>query len=662
MKSIKTRLITSFLILVILSSVVLGLLSIRTGTDVITAQLESSLVEKAKEASELTYSRIESQMKILETIALREDIQSMDWELQQPVLQKIKINANLLEIGVLQEDGKVHYSSGMFDDILDDIFIQNTLEGKSSISDVYVSKVSNSIALMVGVPIKNDNKIVGTLIGRLYGNTLSNISNDVRYGEKGYGFMINKDGTIVAHPDIGMVYDRFNPIKQVQSDESMGGMASLFEKIIAEQTGFSTYTYDGTDKLVGYYPVKGTSWIMAVEADRDETLAPISKLRNNILLVGGIITLLCAALTYIISNSISKPIIESIKHSKKIADLDISEDFPQELINRKDEMGELGRAFQNIIDNLREVINEVSNSSEQVSASSEELTATSQQSAIVTEEIAKIVEEIARGAHDQSISTEQGASKAILLGESIEENHVHTQEMTSASKRVSQVVEEGLKEIQGLFDITEESKVAITEIQDVILKTHENSNKIGEASKVISSIAKQTNLLALNAAIEAARAGESGRGFAVVAEEVRKLAEQSTVFSNSIDEIVLELHENAENAVKVMDRVSEIGFEQVDKVSSSKDKYESIGQAMEDEIEAVIQVYKSGKEMEGLINEIMDTLKGLTSIAEENSASTQEASASMEEQSASIEEIAGASEGLSNLAQDLSQVINRFKY
>lgn len=662
MKSIKTRLITSFLILVNLSSVVLGLLSIRTGTDVITAQLESSLVEKAKEASELTYSRIESQMKILETIALREDIQSMDWELQQPVLQKIKINANLLEIGVLQEDGKVHYSSGMFDDILDDIFIQNTLEGKSSISDVYVSKVSNSIALMVGVPIKNDNKIVGTLIGRLYGNTLSNISNDVRYGEKGYGFMINKDGTIVAHPDIGMVYDRFNPIKQVQSDESMGGMASLFEKIIAEQTGFSTYTYDGTDKVVGYYPVKGTSWIMAVEADRDETLAPISKLRNNILLVGGIITLLCAALTYIISNSISKPIIESIKHSKKIADLDISEDFPQELINRKDEMGELGRAFQNIIDNLREVINEVSNSSEQVSASSEELTATSQQSAIVTEEIAKIVEEIARGAHDQSISTEQGASKAILLGESIEENHVHTQEMTSASKRVSQVVEEGLKEIQGLFDITEESKVAITEIQDVILKTHENSNKIGEASKVISSIAKQTNLLALNAAIEAARAGESGRGFAVVAEEVRKLAEQSTVFSNSIDEIVLELHENAENAVKVMDRVSEIGFEQVDKVSSSKDKYESIGQAMEDEIEAVIQVYKSGKEMEGLINEIMDTLKGLTSIAEENSASTQEASASMEEQSASIEEIAGASEGLSNLAQDLSQVINRFKY
>lgn len=662
MKSIKTRLITSFLILVILSSVVLGLLSIRTGTDVITAQLESSLVEKAKEASELTYSRIESQMKILETIALREDIQSMDWELQQPILQKIKINANLLEIGVLQEDGKVHYSSGMFDDILDDIFIQNTLEGKSSISDVYVSKVSNSIALMVGVPIKNDNKIVGTLIGRLYGNTLSNISNDVRYGEKGYGFMINKDGTIVAHPDIGMVYDRFNPIKQVQSDESMGGMASLFEKIIAEQTGFSTYTYDGTDKLVGYYPVKGTSWIMAVEADRDETLAPISKLRNNILLVGGIITLLCAALTYIISNSISKPIIESIKHSKKIADLDISEDFPQELINRKDEMGELGRAFQNIIDNLREVINEVSNSSEQVSASSEELTATSQQSAIVTEEIAKIVEEIAKGAHDQSVSTEQGASKAILLGESIEENHVHTQEMTSASKRVSQVVEEGLKEIQGLFDITEESKVAITEIQDVILKTHENSNKIGEASKVISSIAKQTNLLALNAAIEAARAGESGRGFAVVAEEVRKLAEQSTVFSNSIDEIVLELHENAENAVKVMDRVSEIGFEQVDKVSSSKDKYESIGQAMEDEIEAVIQVYKSGKEMEGLINEIMDTLKGLTSIAEENSASTQEASASMEEQSASIEEIAGASEGLSNLAQDLSQVINRFKY
>jgi methyl-accepting chemotaxis protein len=83
---------------------------------------------------------------------------------------------------------------------------------------------------------------------------------------------------------------------------------------------------------------------------------------------------------------------------------------------------------------------------------------------------------------------------------------------------------------------------------------------------------------------------------------------------------------------------------------------------MDAEIEAVVQVYKSGREMGKIIDEILETLKSLTSIAEDNSAATQEVSASMEEQSASIEEIAGASEGLSNLAQDLSQVINRFKY
>src|SRR5690606_17590403 len=111
------------------------------------------------------------------------------------------------------------------------------------------------------------------------------------------------------------------------------------------------------------------------------------------------------------------------------------------------------------------------------------------------------------------------------------------------------------------------------EVRDVIIQTNDSSIKIGQASNVISSIAQQTNLLALNAAIEAARAGNAGKGFAVVAEEIKNLAQQSSLSTNVIDEIVSELQHNSANAVKTMEKVAMITEQQYKSVGQSKDKY-----------------------------------------------------------------------------------------
>lgn len=661
MKSIKSKLVVYFSMLILLLSLAIGYVSIQRARTTLTKESEKNLVALSYEGAKLIKSNIDVQKRTLEMIALREDIQSMDWELQRSTLQNQVSKTNFIDMAVVHLDGTAYYSDGTTSELGDRDYIKNALKGESNISDILISRVTNNLVLMFAAPIEKDGKVVGALIGRRDGNSLSYLLDDSGFGIEGYGYVINREGTVVGHPDRTLVKNQFNPIKQSKDDDSLQSLAVLYEEILMNKRGVSGYTFDSDNMYAGYSPIEGTNWMFIYTSHEDDVLAGIVPLRNTIFMIVGISLLLGIIFTYVLGNSISRPIKETVKFSKNISDLDISQDVPDKMLRKKDETGEISKAFQNIILNLREIIKEVNNSSEQVSSASEELSATSYQSSTVTEDITKTIEEIAKSSHDQALSTDKGTLKAKTLEETIEKNHVFTQEMTTASKNVSVVVEEGLEEIQGLFYITEENKEVMKEIQEVILKTHDNSNKIGEASKVIASIAKQTNLLALNAAIEAARAGEAGRGFAVVAEEVRKLAEQSSIFSNSIDEIVLELQENAEMAVKVMKRVTEIGQEQTVKVSNSRDKYQLIGQAMKDEIESVVNLYKSGREMEHLINEILETLQGLTAIAEENSAATEEVSASMEEQAASIEEIAGESENLSVLAQNLHQIINRFK-
>lgn len=661
MKSIKTKLITYFSILILLSSFSVGIVSVYRAGQSLTKEAEKSLESLSFEAARLTNSRIETQKKTLEMISLRADIQSMDWEIQKPILQRQVESTDFLDLAIVQLDGTAYYSGGNISQLGDREYVQKALKGETNISDLLISKVTNDIVLMYATPIKRDGKVIGALIGRREGEAVSKITDDVGYGKEGYGYIINNNGTVVGHTDREKVVKQFTPIEEAKSDKSLTSLAAMFEKILAEKKGVGTYSFNKNKLYAGYAPIEDSNWIVVITANQNEVLSAIPTLQKNIAMIMIIVLIVSVIIAYLIGNSITKPIISIIHHSEKLADLDLREDVSEMLLSRKDEVGVLSKSLQSITINLRDIIKDISSSSEEVSAASEELTAISQQSATAAEEVSRTVEEIARSATNQAQNTEEGAFKSDALGEIIEKDQGHLKQLNNAYQNVGIVVDEGLKEIEKLTKVTEESSRATKEIHEVILKTNDSSNKIGQASNVIASIAEQTNLLALNAAIEAARAGEAGKGFSVVAEEIRKLAEQSGASTKTINEIVNELQSNSKNAVKTMERVSTISNEQKSSVISSKSKYELIAEAMMDSEQAIKQLNISGEEMEKMKNEILTTLQNLSSIAEENSAATQQASASMEEQTASIEEIAGSSDGLSILAQNLQAIIMKFK-
>ncbi|WP_280770657.1 methyl-accepting chemotaxis protein [Salipaludibacillus daqingensis] len=671
MKSIKTKLIFSFSTLILVISISLGFLILQDASNSIVNEAESGLESLSSEGARLTESRQESEFRYLDGLTNMEQLSNPEEELE--VKMDILLNeveeTDYLRIGVSDLNGNLYLSDtyGINNEIVDineREYYHDSMAGERGMMPPSISVNDDDEGRMIivsSVPMYHNNEISGVLVAVGDANYLNLIVDDMGYGEQGYAYIVNEVGTVIAHPNRDLVFQGFNPIESVESDPSLTSQANLFEQFLEDTNGVGNYTYEGEQLYAGFSQIEGTGWTLVINAFEEEVLSAIPPLQIKVMIVTLVILVLSIVLTFFIGSSITNPLITITKHSNKMSNLDITEDVPHHLLKKKDEVGRLSNGLQTITNNLREILKEINHSATQVAASSEELTATSQQSASASEEVAVTISEIATGASEQAQNTEDGSSKAMLLGEVVEKEQAVVKDLNEASARVSQVVSEGLKEIDKLTTISEENYHATKEVEQGIMKTNDSSKQIGEASNVIATIAEQTNLLALNAAIEAARAGEAGKGFSVVADEIRKLAEQSTTSTKTIDTVVKELQTNSEQAVKIMEKVSSILIEQEKTVRETKGKYVTISEAMTSSEKAVENLNLSGIEMKNIKDEIVNTLQSLSAIAEENSASTEEVSATMEQQSASTIEISKSSEGLSELAQDLQLLISKFK-
>lgn len=661
-KSIKGRMILLFSTLILLSFLVIMVVSLTSAGKALTEAGERSLRLATGEAVALTESKMETQLRTLDMITLRDDIRGMDWNTQRPALEGQIERTDFIDMAVVDLNGQANFVNGSKANLRDREHVRRALAGENNISDgVVVSLATGNAVFTYASPIEREGKIVGALIGHMEANAISEISDTITHGKDGYGYIINGQGTIIGHPNREWVLDGMTPIEAAKEDKSLEAMAQLIQTALETKTGISTYSLEGREMYASYTPIDGTDWTFVVTASKDEILQAIPAFQRNIVISIIVILIISIIVTYVIGDSISRPIIAAVAISEKIADLDITEDISDNHLNREDEIGTLAKAFQSIIDNLRGIIHEISESSQQVAAVSEELTATTEESSSAAEEVTRVVEDVARGAEEQASNTQEGASKTTLLGEAIEQNRKHIEGLNASAASVNKIIAEGLEEIENLYNITEESTTSIEEIHRVILKTSESSNEINEATKLITSIADQTNLLALNANIEAARAGEAGRGFAVVANEIRELAEQSARSTTMIDNIVRELQSNSQDSVQTMEKVFAITNEQTNSVQNNKEKFMAIDKAINYMANALGELNLSEEQMDKMKDEILHAMESLTAIAQQNAASTQEASASMVEQSASIAEIAGASEGLANLAVGLQSSVEKFK-
>lgn len=365
-------------------------------------------------------------------------------------------------------------------------------------------------------------------------------------------------------------------------------------------------------------------------------------------------------------------------------------------ISSSDEVGQIGTAFNSIIDRLNDsaesynsmvdnmsiLIDGVRETADSVNEAATEMSDAAEQAGEATQGIASTSQQVASGAQEQATgiqsavelinelnaglekinagSAEQtesvGQAKTIVgdVASATDTVATNATEATTGSKAANEAADNGLVIVRQTVEGMERISGAVNSVSDQVTGLGEQSAEIGKIVAVIDDIAAQTNLLALNAAIEAARAGEQGRGFAVVADEVRQLAERVTGATSEIAGLIEGVQKGVEQSIKA----TEAGAEEVEQGSELAKQagealetiIESVG-AVSDQIEAMAN---SASDVKRSSDQMVATVESVEEVADRNASSASEMGASSDKVRTAMDSVAATTEESSASAEEAS--------
>ena len=649
---------TKFLLLAALVSIILGAVSI-IGYTTAHSNLRDSIEKEMLAATDAQGRALEGWINeksangiAAANLMARFSNGSLDHSTMQSMMQLADNDRDIMAITNCDETGVVVSNTADYTGKLEirtrDWYKRVKAEGSLIYTDVYKDATNGKLVVSAAAPYSINNQFRGAVCVDIDIDTLDKVASTINYRGEGKGMIIASNGIIIASADPN----------DAMSNVSDTPLRDHFQQMITQPQGF----FEIDDQNVfAYATVNGPDWIVGMLVPGELVFASVDHLRF-VYFALTIATIVGVFLTVGFSLAFSTRIINYItdirNHTNELSHGNFR--VPELKVDSNDEFGDLARAFNKMMLDIKSLVKQVARNAELVAASSEQLTAGAQHSADASTNIAETAAKVSSDMENQLQSIDDAkrdvgavhSDVTMILEKSrrVAENTIQTADAAQAGADLMHKAVEQMEHIEH----------SVTDTAAMVEKLGHNSQQIGQIVETIAAIADQTNLLALNAAIEAARAGEQGKGFAVVAGEVRKLATSSQEAVEQIKDRIANILADTQRAVEAMEGGT-------DRVKAGANSIRQVG----DQFAKIIEMVRVNKNEMNDINISMQEvyigasymvklIEAIDLVSRETNDNTQAIGALTQEQSASTEEIAAASRSLADVASILQSETGKF--